>query len=335
MSVLFFHACKKKGEETIYKDYLTGTLIHDVPSYMYKSTTYTFTASGITKPDEGLTYRWSAIGFTPDSCLSHTFTCITPNITGVYPISVIVACEGYYDQVSYPNPIIISPLFLECVTGIIPGSNSTTDPRDGAVYYTRTYGNLEWFVQNLNWAGAGFPYGKVEALGTPFGRLYSWNEATTGVKGGGTHGIAATGLGEGPQGVCPAGWSVPTNEDWAHLATVVGGSPLSFFDYWQNIADPLCAYAKLNDEYLWPYSPRNLKGNSAAWNGLPGGNGTNYGTNFGNKGNYGFWLSSSEADAQNGYFRFIYYDTNQFSYHFTDKDSFSASVRCVRLVNNE
>jgi len=114
---------------------------------------------------------------------------------------------------------------------------------------------------------------------------------------------------------------------------VHGGVSLSFFDNWAQIADPLCAYAKLNGAYLWPYSPRNTKSNKAAWNGLPGGNSVNYGNNYGNYGYFGFWLSATEADEDNGYYRYINYDVNQFPYHQTDKSSFGASVRCVRLIN--
>ena len=328
MSVLFVNACRKKPDNTESKEYMTGYLTHDVPKYLYKGRTYTFTVSGITKPEEGLSYRWVATGFSPDTCLTPSYTFTTPKKKGSYTISINISCEDYYDKNDYVFVAVIDSVFSECLTGIVRGTDSIIDPRDGAKYYTRQYGKLEWFVQNLNWAGAGFPYSKVEALGAPFGRLYSWNEATLG--------IAANGLGAGPQGACPPGWSVPTNEDWAHLATIVNDSiPLPFLDNWDNIADPLCAYAKLNDTYVWPYSPRNTKSNSAAWNGLPGGNSSNNGNNFSNYGNYGFWLSSSEANASNGYYRYINYDINKCSYHHTDKSSFGASVRCVRLVHVE
>jgi len=313
---------------------MVGRTIHNVPTYLYKSRSYTFTVSGITEPaEEELNYTWVAIGFAPDSCFTSTFTSTSPEKTGTYIMSVTIWHDDYYSGGAVVPIHIIDSTHFRSLSGILRGTDSIADPRDGAIYHTRMYGELEWFVQNLNWAGAGYPYSKEEALGTPLGRLYSWNEAASGIAGGKTPGIAATGLGQGPQGVCPPEWSVPTNEDWAHLATVINkGVPLSFFDNWNNIADPLCAYAKLNENHLWPYSPRNLKSNSAAWNGLPGGNSTNYGNNYGNKNNYGFWLSSSEADANNGYYRYIYYDTNQFPYHFTDKGSFGASVRCVRLA---
>ena len=331
-SILLCSACKKKEPETTGKNYMSGALVHNIPPYLYKSKTYTFTASGITEPTEGLSYRWGATGFSPDSSFTQTFTCTAPDEAGAYSISAYVSCDEYYDNGLIQYVVVIDSLFFRCLTGIVPGTDSIIDPRDGATYHTRLYGNLEWFVQNLNWGGAGNPYGKYEALGTPYGRLYSWNEATSGMAGGKTPGVAASGLGQGPQGVCPPGWSVPTNEDWEHLAALVnGGTPISFFDNWNGIADPLCVYAKLNDSYVWPYSPRNTKSNLFGWNGLPAGNSVNNGNNYGNAGNYGFWLSSSQADDKNGYYRYIHYDINQFPYHQTDKNSFGASVRCVRL----
>lgn len=327
MSTLLLDACKKKEPEPEYKDYMTGALKHNIPGYLYKDRSYTFTVSGITSPteEEGVAYSWSANEFAPGSEEGTVYTCLSPVQTGTYSITVTASCQEYYDTQVTVSVIVIDTLYEACLTDIAAGMDAIMDPRDQHAYQTRTYGPLEWFVQNLNWAGAGNPYAQTEALSAPYGRLYSWNEATGG--------RAATGLGQGTQGVCPPGWSVPTNEDWVTLAIEInGGAPLDFFDSWDHIADPLCVYAKINDVYVWPYSPRNTKSNKAGWNGLPGGNGTNYGKNYGNLGNYGFWLSSSEADADNGYYRYIHYDFDQFPYHATNKDTFSASVRCVRLV---
>ena len=315
ISVLLVCACKKKPDETVPQKYMTGTPVHGIPQYLYVDRSYTFTVSGITDPKEGVSYSWEASNFAPGSCDTRSYTCLTPVDPGTYTIQVNVSCDGYYNIPLSQSVTVIDSTFFGCLAGIIPGNHSIEDPRDGLTYQTRTYGDLEWFVQNLNWAGAGNPYGKIEALGTPYGRLYSWNEAS--------------------RGVCPPGWHVPTNEEWAHLSTVVnGGAPLSFFDKWDKIADPLCVYAKLNNAYIWPYSPHNTKSNTAAWNGLPGGSSSDHGTHYGNFATFGFWWSASEADENNGYYRYINYDVNQFPYHYTDKDSFGASVRCVRTVVN-
>jgi len=311
--VLMPSACKSKDDPDDGKQYMYG-LNQDTPQYVEISRSYTFSAFGIDTPEEGITYTWVAEGFTPDTCVAQSSIFVAPSVAGTYSVSVTASHEDYYSSYSIHYVTVIDTTFTICLPEVVRGTDSIVDLRDGRQYYTRMYGQSEWFVQNLSWEGSGNPYGKEKALEIPLGRLYSWNEATS--------------------GACPDGWDVPTNADWAALATEInGGTPLSFFDDWAGIADPLCAYVKLNDDYLWPYSPRNLKSNTAAWNGLPAGNSANYGNNFSNLSTYGFWWSADEADETNAYYRYIHYDNDLFPYHITDKESFGASVRCVRVVN--
>ena len=321
--------CKDDDDNGDGNAYMEGILTHDLPSHIAASTAYTFHATGITKPTdtEGLSYLWVAPGFTPDTCKTAEFTCISPSTKGTFTMSLTVSCEGYNASYASPSPItiVVDTLFFESLSGLARGSETIIDPRDGQQYDIRAYGATEWFVQNLNWAGAGHPYGKIEALGAPLGRIYSWNEAVQGQ-------TAANGPGQGPQGVCPQGWSLPTNEDWAELASHVAQKNLGFLDNWDGLANALCAYAKLNEDYIWPYSPRSEKDNAAEWNGLPGGRSSNNGNRYTGYKEYGFWWSASQANANEAYYRYVYYDNNQVPYHAIDKESFGASVRCVRLV---
>ncbi|HAP65066.1 MAG TPA: hypothetical protein DCR93_38160, partial [Cytophagales bacterium] len=87
-----------------------------------------------------------------------------------------------------------------------------TDPRDGQKYatvrYTTTFPDqtshtFRWMTQNLSYDAAGsVVYGGDPENGEVYGRLYVWATAME---------------------ACPAGWRLPTDEDWYQLAFHFGG----------------------------------------------------------------------------------------------------------------
>ena len=325
---LVMTSCNKddddEGSDMIF---LEGSPVIELPMYAMCGDVFEVTASGVRTP--GVYYTWTYIGL--DSLtVSGTGNCTiklgVPDSLATYSITVKAngPSDEYYSSISTGNVVSVGEGSL---TGVPATGKSFTDPRDGKVYGTVELGNLEWFAQNLNWEGAGEGYGKTEAGAYVFGRLYTWNDATGGE--------SASGLGNGVQGVCPEGWSIPTAEDWVDLAMAVnGGEQVEFKEDWKGIAGKFMANAKFNGAWVWPYSPDVTPTNETGWSALAGGSSHNSYTLYKNVLSYGFWWSSTERDSNNAYYRYIYSEVPNFSANFSAKDGMGASVRCVRLKNN-
>lgn len=313
----------KKPDDTTTNLYMSGSLSTNVPSHLISGKTFQLQASGITFPTDSLKYKWTTKGFDVDSLFGTTGTIIVPDSVGNYEIILKVTHPRYTTVQSVKNVIVFNPNSPESFSGVIKGDKFITDSRDGQKYYYSTIGNTDWFNSNLNWDGkgitligvrAGMPYNNVDALAVIFGRLYTWTETT--------------------QSICPQGWKVPSNENWEQLAKQAnGGVALPFDSSWPKIGGKLTVSAQLNSVNIWKYSPNNIKTNMFNWNALPGGNALNTLKNFVNINQYGMWWSATERDSKDAYYRYIHFDGPDFPYSYAAKQTFGASVRCVRVNN--
>jgi uncharacterized protein (TIGR02145 family) len=183
----------------------------------------------------------------------------------------------------------------------------------GITYNTIKIGTQWWMAQNLktskysdgtdipyittSWVNVTSPayrdYATTE-YNNSYGALYNWYVANTGI-------------------LCPAGWHIPTEQDWSTLAVYCGGSDL--------------AGIKLKEAGTSHWTTPNTRAlNESGFTGLPGGY---YLTTFAAIGSYGCWWSNTSTDQNNARVYSLNYNNTWLNNNTNSKKS-GASVRCVR-----
>jgi uncharacterized protein (TIGR02145 family) len=220
---------------------------------------------------------------------------------------------------------------LSFTTSQIPVNPGSVTDASGNTYPTVTIGTQVWMAENLRttkyndgittiplvtdktqWVNnfnnrTTLPmmcwYNNDQATYTAnkFGALYNWyaiNSATNGNK-----------------NVCPTGWHVPSDAEWATLTTFLGGESFAG------------GKMKSIGTQYW-MSPNSGATNSSGWSGLPGGGRLNSGT-FGAIGQTGLWWSSTEYDPSLAWSRLLSSNDGVVSINSRYKEN-GFSVRCVR-----
>ena len=171
-----------------------------------------------------------------------------------------------------------------------------TDSRDKKIYKTVTIGAQTWMAQNLNFATEGSRcFDDEDGNCEKYGRLYTWDAA---------------------QKAVPAGWHLPTDDEWITLTNHIGG-------------------AETGGKYLKSASGWNDNGNGSddyGFSALPAGNGFYLtGGDFGGFGKNGemasFW-SATEAEKGGHWYRTMRGENEKITKYYADKNLFS--VRCVK-----
>ncbi|MCL2220422.1 MAG: fibrobacter succinogenes major paralogous domain-containing protein [Chitinispirillia bacterium] len=187
----------------------------------------------------------------------------------------------------------IAAVVLLSVSAVNAQGGSFTDARDGKTYRTVKIGNQTWMAENLNYkTDKSVCYDNEESNCQKYGRLYDWKTALN---------------------ACPAGWHLPSDEEWEALTDFVGGEET--------------AGTKLKSKTGWSTD----KGYKAAtddygFSALPGGAG-NSGGNFYYAGYYGYWWSATEGDATDARRRYMYYNFEDVGWYNYSKSGLF-SLRC-------
>jgi uncharacterized protein (TIGR02145 family) len=234
-------------------------------------------------------------------------------------IKGLSATTGYYIRAYATNRIATSygeEFFFRTFTGTI------TDV-DGNIYKTIKIGDGLWMAENLKttrfsdnsaiglveepnvWAQLSAPgfcwyNNDFSAYGVDNGALYNW--------------FAIDEEGNGGKKICPVGWHVPSDTEWAKLISFLGGEEV--------------AGGKLKEtgNIHWQ-RPNSGATNESGFTALPGG-GRYYDGTYNRFGSIGGWWSSTELLSYSARGRFMY---NNFSLVYSGSGSKNDgfSIRCI------
>ena len=237
------------------------------------------------------------------------------------------AIVGQYNVNTEVDSVIFYKPTIEETT-----SGTFIDSRDGNEYNWVQIGDQVWMAENLaylpsvnmvadgseNAAGSYYyVYGYdgtnvAEAKATDnyatYGVLYNWTAAMNGE-------ASSTTNPSGIQGVCPAGWHLPSDAEWTVLTDYLGGTSV--------------AGGKLKETGTTHWaSPNTGATNETGFTALPGGDRYSDGT-FNNIGNFGDWWSATENYAAYAWYRVVDYNGSNVDRSDHNKEV-GFSVRCLR-----
>jgi uncharacterized protein (TIGR02145 family) len=202
--------------------------------------------------------------------------------------------------------------------------NSKIADADGNTYNVAVIGSQVWMVENLKttsysdhtgiplvidnsqWAGLTTPgyswyNNDASSYKNAYGALYNWYAIDT--------------LSNGFKNVCPLGWHLPADEEWAALSAYLGGESV--------------AGGKLKESGMvhWQ-SPNTGATNSSGFTALPGGGRDTFGTYYSIL-NGGLWWTGTEDGPANAWIRSLLSNTISVDRTANGKRN-GYSVRCVK-----
>ena len=204
---------------------------------------------------------------------------------------------------------------------------------DGNSYHTVTIGTQTWMTENLrttkyndgsaitlvtdsvSWAKLATPaycwYNNDEiANKNAYGALYNWYAVET-------------------NKLCPAGWHVPTNEEWTVLEDYLTSGGYGYEGSGNDIAKSIAAASGwLASDTAGNVGNDQATNNRSGFSASQGGYRFSYGT-FLYMGSYGKWWSSTESSNNSAFIRFIYSESGIVNSYANQKRN-GFSVRCLQ-----
>ncbi len=251
------------------------------------------------------------------------------NATYYYRIRGLNGCGNG----SYSNIITVST----GACGAAPYCNFTSTCQGSVLYAGETYpvtqiNNQCWFAKNLNvgtyitgnqtnnsiiekWC-----YGQDVNNCIEYGGLYTWDEAM-----GYSSSVSVPSV-EGPQGVCPIGWHIPSDYEWMCMEMNLGMSLSEAQETGNGRGTTEGGLLKETTTAHWS-SPNSGATNSTGFTALPGGGKT---PTYGSINNTGSWWTATETTSINAGYRQLNYNNSKIDRYTSTPKTYAYSVRCVK-----
>lgn len=221
-------------------------------------------------------------------------------IQKTFSVSIILLILLCFNACSNTDSSNSSQSLTQATTTSPADPNTLVDPRDNQSYkIIHLADGKTWMAENLNFKSEdSWLYNNDENNAQKYGRLYSWESAKT---------------------ACPTGWRLPSDRDWASLASYYGGLHNKWDGQAKNTSKEAGtqAYASLIDGGTTSFSAR--------LGGYRNANGTY--EELGVEGFY--WSADQESDKGAWYYYFISYNPNRFVRNYWDK-RWGYSCRCIK-----
>ena len=232
------------------------------------------------------------------------------------------------------SPTADKTYYFNYTGDLCPGTPTVTDI-DGNVYNTVQIGDQCWMKENLKTTnynnGTAIPnVTENSAWGNLATGAYVWYDNDINWKDsyGALYNWYAT---VDPNGLCPTGWHVPTNDEWTELTDSIGGTAPPHGDELKScrrIYSPLGGGCIAIEPPRWHLSSSNWGTDEYGFSCLPGGY-RDPSSNFGTIGYTGHWWSTTEYSSNYIWSRHLNYTHGNVLVNNSNKH-LGLSVRCLR-----
>ena len=229
-------------------------------------------------------------------------------LLSIIVFSFLLSCKE--DQITNPKPEAVKYDTVKICEQVWMLRNLDVDHYRNGDSIPEVRDSIEW--RNLK-TGAWCYYKNDSAMGKIFGKLYNWYAVND------------------SRGLSPAGWHVPTDDEWKELEMCLGMSQPEADEIGYRGTDQSSQLAGRADLWRAGALTSNTKFGTSGFSALPGGFRDDHGwfNGFYDIGYSGGWWSSADSSATNAWYRELGY-TSANIVRCDNNKVIGFSVRCVK-----